>query len=84
MSLHGRGSNTGLAVHHASHALAEVAVPTPRAQVGVGTLGCSLRFGATLLAFFFSSSQLTHFKEEQKAQLDDSSKLGGQRDWKQV
>ncbi|KAJ9520491.1 hypothetical protein QJQ45_000239 [Haematococcus lacustris] len=52
--------------------------------VGAGTLGCSLRFGATLLAFYLSSSQLTQFKEELKVGLDDAGKLGGQRDWKQV
>lgn len=52
--------------------------------VGGGTIGCSLRFGVTLLAFFFSSSKLTAFKEEYKDGLDDASKAGGQRDWKQV
>ena len=36
------------------------------AAVGGVTLGCSMRFGATLLAFFFSSSKLTQFKEEVK------------------
>lgn len=54
------------------------------AFVGAGTLGCSLRFGATLLAFFFSSSKLTKYKGEMKEALDDSSKKGGQRDWVQV
>jgi uncharacterized membrane protein len=39
---------------------------------------------ATLLAFFFSSSKLTHFKEEFKSGLDDAAKSGGQRDWRQV
>lgn len=53
-------------------------------QVGVGTLGCSLRLGASLLAFFFSASQWSHWKEDAKASLDDSSRKGGQRDWKQV
>ncbi|GFH06849.1 uncharacterized protein HaLaN_01557 [Haematococcus lacustris] len=43
-----------------------------------------LRFGATLLAFYLSSSQLTQFKEELKVGLDDAGKLGGQRDWKQA
>jgi uncharacterized membrane protein len=43
-----------------------------------------LRFGATLLAFFFSSSKLTQFKEELKEGLDEDAKKGGQRDWKQV
>lgn len=52
--------------------------------VGAGTFGCSLRFAATLLAFFFSSSKLTKYKEEMKEALDDSSKKGGQRDWVQV
>ena len=53
-------------------------------MVGLCTLGCSLRFGATLLAFFFSSSKLTQFKEELKEGLDEEAKKGGQRDWKQV
>eukprot|EP00798_Chlamydomonas_sp_ICE-L_P011205 gene11205-18824_t len=52
-------------------------------MVGTGTLGCSLRLGATLLAFFFSSSKFTKYKEEQK-EIDESAKKGGQRDWLQV
>lgn len=54
------------------------------AVVGLCTLGCSLRFGATLLSFFFSSSKLTQYKEELKGGLDDNGKKGGQRDWRQV
>jgi hypothetical protein len=52
--------------------------------VGCATLACSLRFGATLLAFYVSSSKLTSFKEELKEGVDDQSKKSGQRDWKQV
>lgn len=51
--------------------------------VGAGTLGCSLRFGATLIAFFLSSSKLTQLQEEVKA-VEEDAKQGGQRDWKQV
>lgn len=54
------------------------------AVVGLATLGCSLRLGATLLAFFFASSKLTRFKEELKDGIEDGAKRGGQRDWKQV
>ncbi|GAX83602.1 hypothetical protein CEUSTIGMA_g11027.t1 [Chlamydomonas eustigma] len=54
------------------------------AVIGTATLGCSLRFGATLLAFFFTSSKLTQFKEDFKASLDDHTKKGGSRDWIQV
>lgn len=54
------------------------------ALVGCGTLGSSLRFGATLVAFFLSSSKLTSYKEELKEGLDESSKKGGQRTWVQV
>ncbi|KAI8472982.1 MAG: integral membrane protein DUF92-domain-containing protein [Monoraphidium minutum] len=54
------------------------------AVVGLATLGCSLRLGATLLAFFFASSKLTHFKEELKEGIEEGAKRGGQRDWKQV
>jgi uncharacterized membrane protein len=35
--------------------------------VGACTLGCSLRLGATLVAFFFVSSKLTAYKHEVKA-----------------
>ena len=54
------------------------------AAVGGITLGCSMRFGATLLAFFFSSSKLTQYKQEVKESIDDQAKKGGQRDWIQV
>eukprot|EP00195_Chlamydomonas_chlamydogama_P001436 CAMPEP_0202920566 /NCGR_PEP_ID=MMETSP1392-20130828/76920_1 /ASSEMBLY_ACC=CAM_ASM_000868 /TAXON_ID=225041 /ORGANISM="Chlamydomonas chlamydogama, Strain SAG 11-48b" /LENGTH=573 /DNA_ID=CAMNT_0049614069 /DNA_START=234 /DNA_END=1955 /DNA_ORIENTATION=+ len=54
------------------------------AFVGAATLGCSLRMGATLLAFFFSSSKLTQYKEELKEGLEEGSKKGGQRNWVQV
>ncbi|KXZ46526.1 hypothetical protein GPECTOR_43g963 [Gonium pectorale] len=53
-------------------------------MVGAGTLGSSLRFGATLIAFFFSSSKLTAYKEELKEGLEENSKKGGQRTWIQV
>ncbi|GFR42542.1 hypothetical protein Agub_g3449 [Astrephomene gubernaculifera] len=52
--------------------------------VGCGTLGSSLRFGATLLAFFLSSSKLTSYKEEMKEGLEESARKGGMRDWVQV
>lgn len=53
--------------------------------VGTATLGCSLRFGATLVLFFLASSKLTGYKEEVKAKLDDGHKPGGgQRNWLQV
>lgn len=52
--------------------------------VGLGTLGCSLRFGAMLVAFFISSSKLTAYKEELKEGLEEGARKGGQRDWKQA
>ncbi len=54
------------------------------AAVGACSLGCGLRFGATLLAFFLASSKLTQYKQELKEGLDVNFKKGGQRDWKQV
>ena len=52
-------------------------------MVGGGTLAASFRCGATLLAFYFSSSKLTALAEERK-ETDDAFKPGGQRDWKQA
>lgn len=51
--------------------------------VGTATLGASLRCGATLLSFFLASSALTRYAEDRK-DLDEEFKPGGQRDWKQV
>ena len=51
--------------------------------MGAATLGSSLRAGATLLAFYASSSKLTTLKEELK-DVDEEFKKGGQRDWVQV
>ena len=51
--------------------------------MGGGTLAASFRCGATLLAFYFSSSKLTALAEDRK-ETDDAFKAGGQRDWKQA
>ena len=51
--------------------------------MGAATLGSSLRAGATLLAFYMSSSRLTTLKEELK-DVDEEFRKGGQRDWVQV
>ena len=53
------------------------------AAVGGGTLATSFRCGATLLAFYFSSSRLTALAEDRK-DTDDAFKAGGRRDWLQV
>ncbi|EOY30905.1 Integral membrane protein-like isoform 3 [Theobroma cacao] len=42
------------------------------------------RFGAMLLAFFFTSSKLTKVGEEKKRRVDADFKEGGQRNWIQV
>ncbi|KAL3691443.1 hypothetical protein R1sor_005094 [Riccia sorocarpa] len=42
------------------------------------------RFGAIILAFFFSSSKLTKYKQEEKKNVEEDHKEGGQRDWSQV
>lgn len=39
------------------------------------------RFGAVILAFFFSSSQLTKYKSDAKKSIEEDFKDGGQRDW---
>lgn len=51
--------------------------------VGGAILGSSLRCGAALLAFFFASSKLTRYAEEEKDN-DEEFKAGGQRNWQQV
>ena len=53
------------------------------AMVGGSTLAASFRCGATLLAFYFSSSRLTALAESRK-ETDDAFKPGGQRDWRQA
>lgn len=59
-----------------SGALAAVAV-------GSVTLGSSFRCGLVLLAFFFASSALTRFGEDNK-DVEEDFKRGGQRNWVQV
>ena len=39
------------------------------------------RFGAVMLAFFLSSSQLTKYKSDVKKSIEEDFKEGGQRDW---
>ncbi|KAI3701472.1 hypothetical protein L6452_26575 [Arctium lappa] len=47
-------------------------------------LSVNYRFGAMLLAFFFSSSKLTKMGEDRKRSIDADFKEGGQRNWIQV
>lgn len=47
-------------------------------------LSVNYRFGAMLLAFFFTSSKLTKMGEDRKRTLDADFKEGGQRNWIQV
>ncbi|KAG1346237.1 protein PGR [Cocos nucifera] len=47
-------------------------------------IAASYRFGALLLAFFFTSSKLTKVGEEKKRSIEDHFKEGGQRNWVQV
>lgn len=52
--------------------------------VGAITMAYGFRFGATLVAFYLSSSKLTKYKSARKKKLEDEFKEGGQRDWSQV
>ncbi|KAL9270021.1 PGR-like protein, partial [Drosera capensis] len=47
-------------------------------------LAANLRYGAMLLAFFFTSSALTKRGAERKREVDAEYKEGGQRNWIQV
>ncbi|KAF0720685.1 Aste57867_110 [Aphanomyces stellatus] len=47
--------------------------------VGTAAMTCGYRFGLLLFTFYFSSSKLTHYKEDRKAALDATSEVGGQR-----
>ncbi|KAL8265512.1 hypothetical protein R6Q59_023642 [Mikania micrantha] len=47
-------------------------------------LSVNYRFGAMLLAFFFTSSKLTKMGEDRKRSVDAEFKAGGQRNWIQV
>lgn len=47
-------------------------------------LSVNYRFGAMLLAFFFTSSKLTKMGEDRKRSIDADFKEGGQRNWIQV
>ncbi|KAK9049063.1 hypothetical protein SSX86_008376 [Deinandra increscens subsp. villosa] len=47
-------------------------------------LSVNYRFGAMLLAFFFTSSKLTKIGEDRKRSIDADFKAGGQRNWIQV
>ncbi|KAI3754274.1 hypothetical protein L1987_54054 [Smallanthus sonchifolius] len=47
-------------------------------------LSVNYRFGAMLLAFFFTSSKLTKLGEDRKRSVDADFKAGGQRNWIQV
>lgn len=53
------------------------------AAVGWSTLSSSFRAGLVLLGFFFASSALTKFGDENK-DIEEDHKKGGQRNWIQV
>ncbi|KAL6884627.1 hypothetical protein ACP4OV_010563 [Aristida adscensionis] len=47
-------------------------------------IACGYRYGAMLLAFFFSSSRVTRIGEDRKRRVEEDFKEGGQRNWIQV
>lgn len=47
-------------------------------------IACGYRYGALLLAFFFSSSKVTKIGEDRKRRVEEDFKEGGQRNWIQV
>jgi len=52
--------------------------------VGLLSWGSGVRFGATMILFYFSSSKLTKYKAHIKQQYEEDFKEGGQRDASQV
>ena len=44
-------------------------------------LACGSRYGALLLAFFFTSSRVTKIGEDRKRRVEEDFKEGGQRNW---
>lgn len=44
-------------------------------------IACGYRYGALLLAFFFSSSKVTKIGEDRKRRVEEDFKEGGQRNW---
>ena len=44
-------------------------------------LACGYRYGALLLAFFFTSSKVTKIGEDRKRRVEEDFKEGGQRNW---
>jgi uncharacterized membrane protein len=44
-------------------------------------IACGYRYGALLLAFFFSSSKVTKIGEDHKRRIEENFKEGGQRNW---
>eukprot|EP00241_Pyramimonas_parkeae_P012573 CAMPEP_0114231460 /NCGR_PEP_ID=MMETSP0058-20121206/4056_1 /TAXON_ID=36894 /ORGANISM="Pyramimonas parkeae, CCMP726" /LENGTH=269 /DNA_ID=CAMNT_0001342811 /DNA_START=166 /DNA_END=972 /DNA_ORIENTATION=- len=56
------------------------------AAIAVGTvhMACGVRFGATLVAFYLSSSKLTKYQSDAKRRLEHDFKQGGQRNYVQV
>uniref|UniRef100_A0A0A9BP18 Uncharacterized protein n=1 Tax=Arundo donax TaxID=35708 RepID=A0A0A9BP18_ARUDO len=44
-------------------------------------IACGYRYGAMLLAFFFTSSKITKIGEDRKRRIEEGFKEGGQRNW---
>lgn len=44
-------------------------------------LACGYRYGALMLAFFFTSSKATKIGADRKRRIEDDFKEGGQRNW---
>ncbi|PAN50028.1 hypothetical protein PAHAL_9G492600 [Panicum hallii] len=47
-------------------------------------IACGYRYGAVLMAFFFSSSKVTKIGVDRKRRVEEDFKEGGQRNWIQV
>lgn len=74
----------GLSYHGLSKKSLSISGSIAAVVVGFTSFACSYRFGFILIAFYYSSSKFTKFKQDYKASIEEDYAVGGQRNWAQV